>query len=153
MSIFIPSNDGRWVDEKFSVLQDILNDFNTSKNSDLELRWIPPENRSNQTEKANPYCIWDNRSQTVVFFASELDSPQQILGKLLDIDNTKGDVLKRLEAHNDALKLFAMKEQMEKMEEANDMAEFLIRSPLNFTKFRNYKGDLIKVDDQRRRIG
>lgn len=150
--IHIPTNDGRWVNEGFAHLQEILKDFSHSKNCDLELRWIPPDKRTTQDEKAKPYCIFDNRSQKPVFFASELDSPTDILAKLLDIDNTNGDVLKRLDAHNDAVKLMEYKKNMDSMQEANDLAAFLVRSPLNYLHIKDKRGNNVKLDDERRRL-
>ena len=152
MGVFIPGNDGRWVSEDFARLQEIFQDFNTSKNCDIELRWVPPDERSTNEEVRNPYCVFDKRTNSPVFFASELDSPEEILAKLIDIDNTNGDVYSRLEAHNNAVKIFELKKRVESFEEANDEAAFLIGSPLNYVKHKTKTGEIVKLDDQRRRI-
>lgn len=152
MDIHIPTNDGYWVSENFQRLAEVIKDYSHSKNSDLELRWIPPTNRETPDEKAKPFCVFDSRAQRPIFFASEFDTPETILTRLFDSDNTKGDVLKRIDAHNAAVKALKLKEQMEKLEDANDRAMFMIGSPLNYMRMRNEKGELIKYDDERRRM-
>jgi hypothetical protein len=147
MDVHIPTDDGYWVSENFCRLAEIINDFNPH----LELRWIPPTSRESKDERANPYCIVDTAGNYIVMFASERDTPEQILAKLIDIDNTNGDVLRRLEAQNDAAKIFELKKQRELMDAASEVAAFMIRSPLNYLKVKIGE-DLVKLDDERRRV-
>jgi hypothetical protein len=137
--VFVPANDGRWINENFARLAEIIQDYDIN----LELRWIPPENRTRDDKK--PYVIWDIRCNKPVLFACELDSPVEILARLYDADNKHGNVLKRLEASNKAIEDFKKKEQQDAWDDAHDQAKFLWTSPLNYVKFNGKK-----FDDQRR---
>lgn len=140
--MFVPADDGRWVNEDFARLAEIINDYD----SWLELRWIPPDKRTRDDKK--PYMIVDTRTNIPVLFASELDTPQQILAWLLEADNINGSPLDRIELHNKAIELFEMKKRQEEIEEAMDYAKFLFQSPLN-----TIKANGKKYDHERRIIG
>lgn len=142
MDCYIPTETGHWVSEKFSTLAEIVNDYDHY----LELRWIPPDKRTRDDNK--PYVIWDTRINRPVMFASELDVPEETLARLFMADNGRENVLSRLEATEAAVRAFQMKEWLNKMEEAHDQAEFLLKSPKNYLKFNGKK-----FDDQRRVIG
>lgn len=140
--MFVPADDGRWVNEDFARLAEIINDYDYW----LELRWIPPDKRTRDDKK--PYMIVDTRTNIPVLFASELDTPQQILAWLLEADNADGSPLDRIELHNKAIELFEMKKRQEEMEEAMDYAKFLFQSPLN-----TIKANGKKYNHERRIIG
>jgi hypothetical protein len=149
--VYIPTDDGQWVSEKFERLARLIKDYDP----DLELRWIPPAMRTREDKK--PYCVVhfnpQNGKEYIVLHASELDTPEQILAKLWGADAKNGDVLKNLDIQNDAAEALKMKERRDLMEEANSQAEFLHRSPINYLKWGKDKdGRLIKMDDERRRI-
>lgn len=143
-SIYIPDTGdaGQWISEKFSTLAEIVKEYDPY----LELRWIPTDKRTREDKK--PYVIVDTRTNYPVTYASELDIPEQILARVIEGDNKQNNVIKRLEAQDVANKLFAMKEFLNKMEEAAEEAEFFMRSPLNWITFNGKK-----FDDQRRVIG
>lgn len=143
-NIYIPDTDNvnQWVSEKFSILAEIVQEYDPH----LELRWIPTDMRTREDKK--PYVIVDTRTNYPVIYASELDIPEQILAKLIEGDNKNQNVLKTLEAQDAANKLFAMKEYLNKMEEAAEEAKFFMKSPLNWLNFNGKK-----FDDQRRVVG
>jgi len=143
-NIFIPNtNDvNSWVSSKFELLAEIVQDYDRW----LELRWIPPENRTRDDKK--PYVVVDTRTNYPVIYASELDVPEQILAQIIGGDNKNGTVLSKLEAFEAAQKLFQMREFLDKMEQAADEAKFMIDSPLNTVRFNGKK-----FDDQRRPVG
>lgn len=140
--MFIPASDGRWVDENFARLKEIINEYDPH----LDLCWIPTDKRT--TDDKKPYVIVDTRTNTAVFYASELDTPTDILARLFEGDNKHGDVLQRLEARNAATEAFRYKERLDTMEEAAEYAEFLFKSPLNTVRHNGKK-----LDDQRRLVG
>lgn len=145
---FISLNDGSWVNEKFERLASIIQDYDPS----LELRWIPPGQRDTEVEKKWPYVIVDKRSDYVVMSASDRDTPETILERLFAADNTKGNVLDRVEAHNAAVEAFRLKEKMDRDELNADFAEFLIRTKKNFIDVTHpVTGEKLKLDDQLRR--
>lgn len=133
--VFIPVDDGRWVDENYARLAEIVQDYDPT----LRLGWIPPEQRTRDDKK--PYVVIDTRTNQAVLYASELDTPPQILAKLFEADNKNGSVLSRLEAHNKALEVFAAKKRIEEFEEATEYAEFLFKSPLNTIRANGKKYD------------
>jgi hypothetical protein len=139
--VFIPVDDGRWVDENYERLARIVKDYDEM----LELRWIPPENRTRDDKK--PYIVVDTRTNTPVIYASELDTPEEILAKIFDSDNKHGNVLDRIEARENAAKIFRLKEKQDILEEIEDKVKFLIDSPLNTLRM-----DGKKFDHQRRVI-
>lgn len=151
MDVYIPTDDGQWVSEKYERLASVIKDYDEN----LELCWIPPDRRTRE-DKA-PYCVVYNDparpgKRDVVFYASELDTPEDILARLWTADDKRGDVQARMDAHNAAVEALRLKKLDDEMQEANSQAEFLHRSPLNYLKMRDARGELIKLDDQRRRI-
>jgi hypothetical protein len=57
-------------------------------------------------------------------------------------DNSQGNVLTRMQARNEALRVLQKKVVKDKMEEANDIMKHAIASPLNWYKLPN--GTVIK---------
>lgn len=142
--MFVPANDGRWVDENFARMAEIIHDYDHG----LEFRWIPPEHRQTMLDKKQCYVVWDTRTNTPVMYASETDTPEGILTRLFAGDNAKHNVVKNLEAAEKAKKLMQMKEWLEEREAMQDEALFW---------FKNQKSvvwkDGIKYDEHFRRIG
>lgn len=142
----LPPEVNRWISEEFSRLAEIVKDYDEH----LELRWIPPELRTDPNDRKNPYAIVHSppdKPAYVVMFASELDNPKDILEKLFNIDNKNGDVFKAMMAHNRAVKAFQLKEQMDELEEARDLTAFAIKN----TKSR-WQHNGITYDDEMRRV-
>lgn len=140
--MFIPSNDGRWVDENFERLARVVQDYDPR----YELRWIPPEHRATDTDKAKPYAIWDTELNEVVMHASELDTPTDILERMFLGDKTKGDVLARIDARNAAAEALRLKEKLDAQEERQEYAAWLMGTQKNYIKLPDGR----KVDDQLR---
>lgn len=147
--MFIPSEEGRWIDENFERLARVVHDYDPQ----FELRWIPPEHRSEPGDRERPYVIWDTYTNNAVLYANELDTPSGILARLFNADNKHGSVLDRLDAHNAAIKALEMKAQLDASEERQDKVAFLIgtkKNYINLGKDKNGKRRL--VDDQLRPI-
>lgn len=140
--VYIPSEMGDWINEDFARLAEIIKDYDPG----LELRWIPPEKRTD-VDTSRPYCVVDTRRNYIVFYASELDTPEEILTKLWTGDNTKGDLNKKLDAFDAAQKAMKLKREIDKREELMDQVEWLIGTKKNFIKFNGKK-----FDDQLREI-
>lgn len=132
---YIPTEDGYWVSEKFERLAAVIKDYDAS----LELRWIPLANRTR--EDKNPYVVVDTRINQVVIYASELDTPVEILEKLWSIDNKHHNVLDKLEIRDRAQKALDYKRHMDELEEAAEMAYFLKQSPLHTIRMNGKKFD------------
>lgn len=141
---YIPADDGQWVDEKFERLARVVQDYDPG----YELRWIPPAQRATLEEKAKPFVIVDVKGNYPIMYASHSDTPEMILEALFLGDNSKGNVLARMEAHNAAVEALKMKERMDLAEERQDYIKFLIGTKKNFIRLSGGR----KVDDQLRPI-
>lgn len=147
--MMIATEEGGWVDENFARLAEIVKDYDPY----LELRWIPPGQRDSDADKKNPYCIIDTRSNYIVMFASERDTPQSILARLFTADNKHGSVLDRIDAENAAAEVLRLKAQIDDEEMKKDFVAWITGSNLNYYKVRNpVTGEKLKLDDQLRRI-
>lgn len=143
---YIPADDGRWVDENFARLAEVIQDYDPA----FELRWIPPEHRTDPEDVKNCYAVVETtpNGEFVVFHAGPTATPEEILTRLFEGDNKHGDVLKRLEAHNAAVQALEYKRQMEIREEKMDKVAFLMGTKKNFI---NMGGGRV-VDDQLRTV-
>lgn len=139
--VYVPTETGHWVNEGFARLAEILQDYDPY----LELRWIPPDKRTDPDDRSRPYCIVDTRSNYVVRYCSDLDDPVDILANIFDSDNKQHNVLSTIEKRDAAARAFKMKEIMEQQEEAKDVAAFLMRTKQNYIR---HNGKLL--DDQLR---
>lgn len=139
---FVPSDDGRWVSENFERLARVVQDYDPQ----FELRWIPPEQRTTPEERKHPYVVWDLVHNCACLFASELDTPEDILTKLFEGDNSKHNVLERLDARNAAVRALEMKKQLDLAEENQEYVAWLVGTQKNFIQL----GKGRKVDDQLR---
>lgn len=149
MGLVVVGEDGQWVSETFERLASVIKDYDEY----LELQWIPPGQRTEEADKKNPYRIIDTRSNSVVMFASELDSAQSILARLWGADNKHGSVLDRLDAENAAAEALKLKERMDEDELKQDFAAFLIGTNKNYIHTTNpVTGEKLKLDDQLRRL-
>lgn len=138
------TKEGVFVSQKWLRLSEIIQD----QWPDVSLRWIPPGNRSD-IDRSRPYAIVhspDGRAPYVVMFAGESDDPVDILARLYTGDTTKHDVLKHLEAMDTARRVFELKEQLEKREEAEEKAAWFMGTNKNWIMWRRPDGSLVKYD-------
>lgn len=141
METYIPTETGEWVSENYERLARIIMDYDP----DLALAWIPPARRTREDKE--PYAIIDTRTNSVIFHASELDTPDEILARLFAGDMKKGNVLDRIEAHNAAIEAIKLKKWQDDLEQAGDEAAWMQGSPLHTVKFNGKK-----FDHQRREV-
>lgn len=142
--MYFPIEDGRWVDEQFERLARVVKDYDKG----YALYWIPPAQRETLQEKQKPYVVVDERTGLPIMFASRTDTPDKILTELFLGDNSKGDVLARMEAQNAAVEALAMKEKMDIAEERQEYIAWLIGTKKNYITLPGGR----KVDDQLRPI-
>ena len=142
--MYMPTDDGQWVDEQFERLARVVKDYDPG----YALYWIPPAQRETLQEKQKPYVVVDERTGLPIMWASRTDTPDKILEELFLGDNSKGDVLARMEAHNAAVQALEMKAKMDRAEERQDFIEHLVRNPKNYITLPGGR----KVDDQLRPI-
>lgn len=145
------SEAGGFISSKMERLGEILKDYDPY----LELRWIPPANRT--AADSLPYCVVDTRlsgAQSVVFYFAESEPPEKVFAKIILGDSKHGDILQRIEVEEQAAKAFRLKEQLEERMEMHDQFHFLATSRsnniVNWGKDSN--GKKIRLDSNRRRI-
>lgn len=127
----------QWISAEFHRLAEIIEDYDHT----LELRWIPPAQRETQTDKQKCYIIVDTRTNKIVLFANELDSPTNILARLWGMDSAKGNVLSRLDAHNAAVQAMKLKEEVDRQEAEKDFSLFLLNNQTNYWIHEGHKRD------------
>lgn len=142
MTQYVVTDDGQWVNGDFERLARMVQDYDQS----LQLVWIPPAARTRDDKE--PYAIQDTRDMKIVFFIKETDTPVEVIERLFTGDNKHGDVLKRLEAREDAARVWKMKQDEDSMQEAAELAFFIKQSPLHTIRLNGKK-----FDHNRRRIG
>lgn len=133
--MYIPTDTGEWVSEDHERLARMIQEYD----SNYVLRYIPPRYRT--SEDTLPYCVVDTSSfpERAVLYASELEDPTTILGRIFAGDNKHGDVLARMDAHNKAIEATKYKQQMDQYDEQARQAHFLLTSPLNYLNFNGKK--------------
>ena len=141
---FVPTDTGRWVSENFERLAQAVQDYDPQ----FELRWIPPEYRETAEERKNPYVIVDILTNSPVFYAGELDTPEDILTRLFNSDNKHGDVLERMNARNAAVRALELLKKSDEIEERKERVAFLMKTKKNFINMGNGR----VLDDQLRPI-
>lgn len=124
MDAFVPSEDGRWVSERFERLARVVEDYDPQ----FELRWIPPEHRTDPEDVSKCFAVFDVLTNTPVFFAGELDTPESILARLFDSDNKHGNVLERIDVHNAAVRALELKKEMDEAEERQERVAWYLKA-------------------------
>jgi hypothetical protein len=149
------ATDGQWVSENFERLARVIKDYDPY----FELRWIPPDKRTDPGDIDRAFCIVDTRKSVAgvpIMFAAAKATPEDILERLFmgDLHRHGVDgVADRLDAHNAAVKAMQMKKHMDELDEQADLASFLITKAPFYTTIRDPRtGEKIKLDDRRRRI-
>lgn len=145
MALPVITDDGSWVNGDYERLGRIVKDYDPR----LALAWIPPEAR--EANEKFPYAIIDERTGDVVFCITADETPVEVIERLVRSDSLKGDVLQRLQARQDAQKIWQHKTDMDELKEAEELALYMVKSPLNWMHIVNSRGEKVKLDDQRRR--
>lgn len=146
------AESGTFVSSKLQRLAEIIQDYDPY----LELRWIPNDKRN--SSDTLPYCVVDTRLGSAaypIFYFGETTPPEEVLAKIFQGDNSKNDVLSKVDAHNAAVEAFQLKERLDEMEEMHDQFHFLATSRSN--NYVNWgrdsqTGKKIRLDQNRRRI-
>lgn len=139
-----------YVDQKWSYLAEMIGDYNPL----LELRWIPTDKRSPQ-DRSKPYIVVhtdkDNK-EYIVLYASDLDTPEEIMTRLINSDMKHGNVQTRMDTRNRVNKLFELRAKEEQLAQEEDLARWLVETKKMNPTFRNKDGELIKLDSQLNRV-
>lgn len=94
----------------------------------LVLEMVPPEFHHELLDKGKVARVVDTRNEKVVMHAGIWDNPTDILTKLLSMDTGHGNVLSRLDAHNEAVKALKIKKEMDERAEIMDFTTFVFKN-------------------------
>lgn len=125
----VPTEDGRFVSQRVAMVVEVIHDFDRH----LEVRWIPPEERALSSDPA--FAIVDtspNVPEHVVFYVqNEDDMDARVLERLIDIKRQVdgNSVLSEIDTRNEAHKILQAKLFKERLDEANDLAYSILKSP------------------------
>lgn len=149
-AVILSAEGNTYVDQKWSYLAEMIGDYNPM----LELRWIPVDKRSPE-DRSKPYIVVhtgkDNR-EYIVLYASELDTPEEIMTRLINSDMKHGNVQTRMDTRNRVNKLFELRAQEEQLAQEEDLVRWLTETTKVNPTFRNKDGELIKLDSQLNRV-
>ncbi len=144
----VATEDGVFISDKWLRLSEILQDMDPT----IELRWIPPKNRTDM-DKSKPYAIVHaprDRKHYIIMFAGETDDPQDILARLWSGNTSEhGSILTNLDAMEAAKQAFEQRAALDSFEEAADEMHFMATSRSNwFIKRKRPDGTIVKIDTQ-----
>lgn len=128
-----PHRDGRWISDRVSRIVEIINDYDPS----IVVEWVPPDQRQLGDPAFRLMEVRDDNKRFVMFYVqTEAEFNESVLERIFQSDAAKnGFSLSTIDAKNDALKAIKLKAQMEELDEANDLAATILKSPLH--KFRH----------------
>lgn len=123
------AQSGRIVNANHQRIAEIIHDYNP----DLELAWIPPENRT--AEDSLPFAVIHNQmdgQRYVVFYLSEADLDHRVLARIFSSDMRKNDpkaVINEIEMNEAAERILDSKKSEEAHQERLEFGKALLTSP------------------------
>lgn len=140
--IYFPSNDGTFVSQKQSRINEILKDYD----SKLELQWIPPGRRNEKDEPFRVVCFPKNGHPYLICTALEAD--ERLLATVFHSDQVKngGNVLSWLDNYNRSKEIYNAKVNHDNLQEAHEIAKAVIRNNKSSYMIRNKSGELIDLE-------
>jgi len=129
--------DGVFVSEKIERIVLAIKDYEPR----LEVKWLPPQAREDkQTGVTLPafeiiYHAEDGLSQTLFYVKDEEEFDERVLARIVYNDQRKSSTSwTELTAWEETRKLIAKQAYLDEMEEAQDLAEHIIKTHLNTYK-------------------
>lgn len=123
--VYVPGEGGVLVSERHARIAEIIKDYDP----ELELAYIPPSKREPGDRAFAVVHRPFGRPEYVAFYADECD--ENLLARVFAGDNAKNNVMSDMQAKNAATEALKLKKQAEEMEEAHEIAQTIIKSPLN----------------------
>ena len=128
MDIFHATPNG-FISEKQERVAAIIKDYDP----DIELVWIPPINRLTEDD-GKEFAVMHRNPDYIIFYAKADEIDERLLQRLWRSDNSNGNVLNAMDAHNAAVEAMRMREQLDREEETADIARTVLTSKLNTFK-------------------
>lgn len=132
----IATDQGYFVSEQHQRVAQIVNDFDRN----LEVQWIPPDQRSTLTEQAKPFRIVHNGSGKaegqayVVMDLAEAEMNGSVIERLFQSRVDKHDIPAQIKAQHDARRLVRLKELEDEQAATRDFDAFRLKTPLHTFK-------------------
>lgn len=117
--------EGRVVNSNFRRLAEAIKDYDTN----MELAWIPPENRL--PGETHVFAIVLRGHAVRYLREDELKDTVAILEWIYNHDQNKTNVFANMNAHNAALENLKLRRELDEMEQIQDFAKHLFKSPKN----------------------
>lgn len=121
---------GRFVSQEHQYIASIIQDYNP----ELHLVWIRPQDRTTEEDRKYPFAVMhmpEGREPYIVMLIKENELDHRVLARLFEADQSKGDPLAKLNAHNAAIKALEAYKHAAEMEELADFHRTMIKSPLH----------------------
>jgi hypothetical protein len=131
---------GHALSAQHTRIAEIIRDYN----EELELAWIPPNERT--SFDAKPFAIihnMPNGSRYVVGTFSEAEMDHRIIAHLFNHDARNRDVLSDLDRENAAKELVSLKERQDELEDQQAMARAMIKTKQSTWKHGGKKFNLL----------
>jgi hypothetical protein len=124
-NIYFPTKEGYFVSENQRRIAEILNDYDPN----LELQWIPPNERGVSQKAFRVVDTNPNGPSYAVCFADECD--ERLLAQIFHSDQKRNgnNALTYLDNHNAAVELMNKKKEMEQRSEDHALVYSVLRSP------------------------
>lgn len=125
---------------------DIIETIRETWQGRVDVSWIPGHERRGAE---NQFCVIevfpDGHTEPIFWVKDESEFTGEVLERLFLADNSKGNVLTRMQARNAALRALQKKVEKDKMDQAKDVIAHAIRSPKNWYKLpKDFGGATIK---------
>jgi len=127
IDIPVPHSDGSFVSERITRIVELIREYS----SDLDVRWIHPDNRDPGDAA---FCIVERTREgwrTVLTVQTEEEFDQRVLARVIAADGHKVNVKLAIQKMQAAEKALKKREHDEVWGEARDKAAFLIKTPLH----------------------
>lgn len=133
--------DGHFVSQKQIRINEILRDYDPN----LQLQWIPPDQRSERDLAFRVVAFPPGRAPYAVCFGNEAD--ERLLADVFEADQRNNpNKLSWLENYERACELARFKDAAESRQEAHEIAAAVIRNNKSSYKIRNARGELIDLE-------
>lgn len=122
----VPHEDGSFVSAKVSRLVEVIRDYDHN----VDVRWIPPQNRDPQDPAfALVTRDLDGREYVIFYVQDEKEFDGSVLERLIQMDQAKkGNILSEIEAQNAAVKAIQQNLHKEQLEEQKELAYSILKS-------------------------
>lgn len=138
--------DGHFVSQKQIRINEVLQDYDPN----LQLQWIPSNERSQRDAAFRVVHFQPGRSPYLVCVSDEAD--ERLLARVFEADQRSSpNRLSYIDNYNNALELTRMKEAEAQREEDHELAASVIRNTKSYYRIKNREGDVIDLERPGRR--